>query len=195
MSLVSRVLRAAATTGVVAGLVVGVAACGGSDGVAKLDSSSKTFTEPGLGSAPKIDGKPLPAGEFAVLTGTTKGDTVAFSSLSGAPAIVNVWSTTCGPCVKEMPAFQAVHQALGDKVRIVGLNTGDTPDSAGSFVQKVAVTYPIWLDDKGDGVAALKITSLPTTIFVNAEGTIVRTKVGAMDAAAMTAAVKELFGL
>ncbi len=174
---------------------VTLAACGGSDGVAKLDTSSKTFTEPGLGQAPKIDGTPLPKGAFSTLQGTNKGTAVTFASLKGKPAIVNVWSTTCGPCVKEMPAFESVHQSLGDKVAIVGLNTGDTTMSAGTFVQKVAVTYPIWMDDKGDGVAALKISSLPTTVFVNAQGTIVRTKVGAMDADAMRAAVKELFAL
>jgi thiol-disulfide isomerase/thioredoxin len=84
---------------------------------------------------------------------------------------------------------------MGDKVVVVGLNTGDTPAAAGSFVKKVAVTYPVWMDDNGDAVAALTITSLPTTIFVDASGKIVRTKVGAMDASAMRTAITELFGL
>ena len=41
--------------------------------------------------------------------------------LTGAPVVVNFFASWCVPCVEEMPAIEAVHQSLGDRVTFVGL--------------------------------------------------------------------------
>ena len=44
---------------------------------------------------------------------------------------VNIWSDGCGPCISEMPYFQQVHEAYGDKgVLVVG---GVTTWISGNF--------------------------------------------------------------
>lgn len=160
--------------------------------VARLDPSvTVTFAEPGLGGAPKIDGKPLPEGTFTRLDGN---GTATFASLRGKPAVINLWSQTCAPCVKEMPLFDALAARLGDQVRVVGLNSGDTLSQARKFADKVGVSYELWLDDDRRGSTALEVTALPVTVFVAADGTIVRTKLGAFDQAGLDAAVQELLG-
>jgi len=171
------------------GAVLMAAACSREPTVAKLDPTV-TFAPPGLGSAPKLTGKPLPAGSFTRLA----GGTATFASLAGRPAVINLWSQTCAPCVAEMPLFDKLHARLGDAVQVIGLNSGDALLAAQRFATKVGVSYELWLDDERAATTALGVSALPTTIFVAADGTIVRTKLGAFDGPALDAAVQELFG-
>ena len=169
------------------------AGCASGPPVARLTdpSAAATFPEPGLGAPPSLAGKPLPSGTFTRLS----GGSATFTDLRGRPAIVNLWSRTCTPCVQEMPVFDALHRRLGDAVSVVGLNSGDAPDAAKAFAATLGVSYDLWLDDGQDATRALGVTALPTTIFVDADGAIVRTHLGAFDAAALDDAVNQVFGL
>lgn len=41
------------------------------------------------------------------------GTSITLSELQGKPVIINFWATWCGPCVKEMPAFERLKDDLG----------------------------------------------------------------------------------
>lgn len=183
---------AAIAVGAALGVAISIAiVVGRGDGVtvAKLDPTV-TFADPGLASVPKLNGTPLPEGTFTRLA----GGTATFASLRGKPAIINLWSQTCVPCVKEMPLFDALAGRLGDDVHVVGLNSGDTLSQAQKFATKIGVDYDLWLDDDRRGATALKVTALPVTVFVTADGLIIRTKLGAFDEAELDAAARELVG-
>ena len=62
---------------------------------------------------------------------------------------MNLWATWCVPCRKEIPDFEAVHQARGDAVRFVGVNVGEEPDQAAAFIAEVGATYDQYLDPQG----------------------------------------------
>lgn len=112
---------------------------------------------------------------------TRLGDTEPISlSEIELPAVVNVWATTCAPCVREMPLLQAAADAHDD-VDIVGLNSAETPEAVQTFIDELAVGYPQLLDQAGYAGEALAITSLPTTYAVAADGTIVGSIRGEMD--------------
>ena len=164
-------------------------ACSRGPTVARLDPTV-TFAPPGLGGAPKLTGRPLPAGTFTRLA----GGTATFASLQGRPAVINLWSQTCAPCVAEMPLFDKLHARVGDAVQVVGLNSGDALLAAQRFAARVGVSYELWLDDERAATTALGVTALPTTVFVAADGTVVRTKLGAFDEGGLDAAVRDLFG-
>lgn len=61
--------------------------------------------------------------------------------------VVNFWSTTCGPCLKEMPDFEALHRKYRDRgVRFVGLSTDadifdDWEQRVSRKLQDLDVTY------------------------------------------------------
>ena len=171
-------------------VALSAASCASSAPVARLTDPSATFSEPGLGGPPKLAGKPLPAGTFTRLA----GGTATFAGLRGTPAIVNLWSRTCVPCVQEMPVLDALKKRVGTAANVIGLNSGDAPDAARQFAQQVGVSYDLWLDDGRAATTTLGVTALPTTIFVAADGTIVRTHLGAFDAPALDATVREVFG-
>lgn len=123
------------------------------------------------------------AAAFAKLELTTlDGRTVRVADLAGRPAVVNVWQQTCAPCKVEMPAIEQLHRELGDRVRVVGIDSQDDPARAAAFAKEIGITYELWSDELGDVFAALDLSTIPTTIFLDAEGTIVDAHTGAMTA-------------
>jgi hypothetical protein len=54
------------------------------------------------------------------------------------------------------------------------------------------VTYPTRLDPKNEVSLAYQLSGLPTTVFIRRDGTIVRTWLGALTEAQLTAFVEEI---
>ena len=119
----------------------------------------------------------LPAVE---ITSVADGATTVQADALRGPALVNLWATWCGPCRAEMPAFQAVAGDLGD-VHVLGINEGDTGDKASSFLTDVGVTFDQYLDPDGAISAELRISGLPATIVLDADGKVVSIHSGALD--------------
>ena len=124
-----------------------------------------------------------PAGDPDEVAFTTfEDDTVTLASLQGRPVVVNFFASTCTPCIKEMPAFEEVFQELGDEVSFLGLAVQDRPDAAVALVERTGISYPTAQDPDGDVINALGGTILPTTVLLDAEGEIVTTHNGALEA-------------
>ena len=126
---------------------------------------------------------------------TFEGDTVTLSSLRGAPVLVNFFASTCVPCVTEMPALEEVHQQLGDQVRFLGLAMQDRPEDAEALVERTGITYPAAQDKDGSAIAALGGTVLPTTVLLDAEGRIVETHSGQLDADQLRSLLADKLGI
>jgi thioredoxin 1 len=60
------------------------------------------------------------------------------------PVIVDFWAEWCGPCKQVAPAFEALADELGDKVKVVKLNIDDHPLSAGRFGVRGLPTFMIF---------------------------------------------------
>jgi thiol-disulfide isomerase/thioredoxin len=104
------------------------------------------------------------------------------ASHEGTPLVVNFFSSTCVPCIKEMPALEEVHQELGDQVAMLGLAVADRGEAASKFVDQTGVTYDTARDPDGAVIASLGGTILPTTVILDADGQIVGTHTGALTA-------------
>ena len=50
------------------------------------------------------------------------------------PVVLNFWSSTCVPCLNEMPAIEQVHDELDGKVTVVGIDVTDTEDAGTAMV-------------------------------------------------------------
>jgi peroxiredoxin len=98
---------------------------------------------------------------------------ISLADYRGQPLVVNFWSSTCVPCIEEMPDFQGVHESLGDQVAFVGINVTDDDASAEQMAETTGVTYDLVKDRTSEVMRALEVTNLPTTFLVDAEGTIV----------------------
>jgi cytochrome c-type biogenesis protein len=104
---------------------------------------------------------------------------------TGTPVVLNFWSSTCAPCLAEMPAFQEVAAANDDVVTVVGVDVQDTEEAGREMVARTGVTYRNARDPQGEAFATFGGTALPRTVVVGADGTVLDAHTGALDAAGL----------
>jgi thiol-disulfide isomerase/thioredoxin len=127
---------------------------------------------------------------------TFDGQEVPLANLQGSPTLVNFFSSTCTPCITEMPAFEEVYQELrGEQVAFLGLAVADRPEAAQDLVEQTGVTYPTAQDPENAVFDALGGAVLPTTVLLDAEGEIVATHHGELDADELRAFLADELGV
>ena len=112
---------------------------------------------------------------------TTDQQTVTLSELKGQAVLVNIWATWCPPCRAEMPAIEKLYLEYKDQGFIVlGLNSTiqDNRANITPFIKEYNLTFPILLDELGEVSRTYQIHSLPTSFFINRDGTINEVVVG-----------------
>jgi len=103
--------------------------------------------------------------------GDLKGGSIRLSDLRGKPVVLNYWATWCGPCIEEMPMFQAYSEQYSN-FTMIGINQAEGIDKVAPFVERMGLTYPVLLDLNSKVTQAYKVFLLPTTFFIDEEGMI-----------------------
>lgn len=98
------------------------------------------------------------------------------SYMDGKPVVVNFFAAWCQPCIEEMPAFESVHQDLGDQVNFVGLAMQDDAERAQGIVEQTGVTYPTFADPEGSALTYFEGTTMPTTVFIAPDGEVLEVR-------------------
>lgn len=133
-------------------------------------------------------GQQLPALSLTSL----EGQTTNLGEFKGKPTVVNLWATWCPPCVREMPVL---HQAQIDRpgVNFVFLNQGEPADKVRAWLQarKLPLRH-VLMDADRQAAAAFKQSALPTTLFFDAEGRLVSTRIGELSAATLNERLQRL---
>ena len=86
------------------------------------------------------------------------------------PAVVNLWGTWCAPCREELPAVQRLADRTQGRLHVVGVDTRDSREAAGSFGTDLRITIPNLYDREERLRIAAGVSLLPATIFVDAAG-------------------------
>jgi thiol-disulfide isomerase/thioredoxin len=140
---------------VAAGLIVGLTR--EESGTTTIGSDGPSLT--GTAAAPAVTGPELQSGEPLTL-----------AQFRGKPVFINVWASWCGPCRKEAPDLKRFSEERPDVV-MIGLNMNDVRRTARSFNTDVGWTYSSIYDPGGNvGVDLLKVSTLPATYYVDAQG-------------------------
>ena len=101
------------------------------------------------------------------------GGTSSLSSYRGKYVVANLWATWCPPCRHEMPALQRLSRAYARRnVVVVGIDQGEDEGVVARYVRSVGVTYPILLDSDLRYGSAFAALGLPTSVFIDAGGTV-----------------------
>lgn len=125
-----------------------------------------------------------------VVLATLDGGEINVSQQQGKVVLVNFWGTWCEPCIRETPALQEAYARYRDEgLLIVGVNVtgselkqGNTLEDVQAFADEFGVEYPIALDVEGEASQAFRVLPLPTSFFIDTQGTIRFVRVGEINA-------------
>lgn len=127
------------------------------------------------------------------------GSELRFSEVlsQGKPVVLNFWGGDCPPCRIEMPDLQRVYERHQGEVIFLGLDVGPftrlgTRESALALLAELRITYPAGAPPSSKAPLDYRILDLPTTVFVDAGGTIVRRWAGNITEDELEAIVSDL---
>ncbi|MGH2498765.1 MAG: TlpA family protein disulfide reductase, partial [Candidatus Limnocylindria bacterium] len=140
-------------------------------GPTRVSVIARQIEEPG--AAGRI-GQPAPDFEWT----TPRGPTVRLSDLRGEVVVINFWATWCVPCREEMPALDRVARQERS-VRFLALDLNEDGAKVRSFFDALALDHlePV-LDLNNQTARRYGVFSLPTTYFIDAQGTIRHIELG-----------------
>lgn len=170
--------------GAVAVSLVGVAALfGGPRGGATVEGTA-TLGEP----APEVR-----------LT-NFEGRDFSLQDFEGRPVVVNFWASWCPFCAAEMPDFEKVHRSVADDVAFLGIDQcescqGGSADAARDLARETGVTYRLAEDPDGSVFVAFGGSSMPTTVFIDADGRVVEHIGGMLSESQLRDYISRLFGV
>ena len=122
------------------------------------------------------------------------GETASFADFRGTPLLINFWAASCPPCLAEMPMLQKLSEGYAG-LKVIGINSGETDDTAIGMIEKTKVDYPQFVDPTQRLSTELDVLALPTTLLVTAEGEIVHVRTGALNEAAARQLIEEHLGV
>ena len=104
--------------------------------------------------------------------------------------MLNVWATYCNPCLSEMPGLgELAAEYDAEEFQIIGIVSdvlvGEDQELLESLVQQTGANYTHLLLNESIYYALLTdVSAVPTTFFLDENGTVLDTVVGAMQKSA-----------
>jgi thiol-disulfide isomerase/thioredoxin len=125
-------------------------------------------------AAGAVAGAPARRPDFALAD--LDGAMQPISKWDGKVLLVNFWATWCEPCRREIPLLDELQTEYGARgVQVIGIAVDDAAEVR-SFLQSMAVSYPVLVggQEAVDALAGFgaEMTVLPYTAFVRRDGKI-----------------------
>ncbi len=124
-----------------------------------------------VGKAVPIDRRKPPV----VKTASADGGEFDLADHRGKVVLINFWATWCAPCIVETPLLVDTYAAYRDSgLVVVGVSLDrDGFDAVIPFLERFRVDYPVIMGGTNLARAFGGAYILPTTFFVDREGSIV----------------------
>lgn len=111
-----------------------------------------------------------------------EGNEVTLSDLRGKAVFLNFWASWCPPCKAEMPDIEQLYQETKDTdLVILTINSGEGATVAKRFMVENNYTFMVLDDYKGEVSDLYKVMALPTSLFIDKNGSLIETHTGAMN--------------
>jgi thiol-disulfide isomerase/thioredoxin len=125
----------------------------------------------------KLVGNAAP--DFALAT--LDGGAVDLAALRGRVVVLDFWATWCGPCKTALPLLHEVARWAKEQdlpVEVLTVNVWDRgePDwrrkNVGKFWKEKGFTLPVVMDYTNQTATAYRLTGIPATVVIRADGVI-----------------------
>lgn len=128
------------------------------------------------------------------------GNTHTLSQYKGKTIFLNFWGTWCPPCRAEMPDIQKLYEEFDqegeDALVILGVaapNLGKekSEDGIKTFLEENGYTYPVLMDTEAELFQTYGITSFPTTIMIDRDGSLFGYATGQLNEETMRSIIQQ----
>lgn len=119
----------------------------------------------------------------------TTGKTVKLADYRGKVVVVDVWTTWCGFCVREIPDLVALQEEMTKQkkpVQLLGISMDDEKETVTNFLAKHPINYPILYGEEKGMRPLGSIMGYPTKFIIDKHGVIVDQIIGAIPKAELT---------
>jgi peroxiredoxin len=162
-------------------LALSLTACGGGQGTTNTPTgggSSETSGTTGSGetSSSSSGGSKGSAPDFTLPS--LDGKNVSLSDYKGKVVLIDFWSTTCDPCLVEMPHLVSMYEKYKGKgfvILAVSLDGPETRSQVSTVVHDKKMSFPVLLDEETSVVARYNPKrDMPFSVLVDKSGNIVK---------------------
>ena len=135
-------------------------------------------------------GKQPPAFELESLN----GELLRYPDLyEGKVVVIRFWADWCPFCKSEMQNIEPIYRKLKDKgLVMLALNVRQDRETAAAFINKLAITYEVLLDEHGETARNYGVIGLPTTFILDRKGRLHTRIIGESTAELFEMVVSEL---
>lgn len=121
---------------------------------------------------------------------TVDGETISLAALRGKPVLLNFWASWCHFCIEEAPHLEALYQQYEQNdLQVLGVGT-DSQDALRRKAEELKLTYPVGSNPEAAGMYG--VSGIPHTFFIDRDGKLVSSVVGARPRADLEAEVKRI---
>ena len=138
-----------------------------------------------LAGQARADGKPVDSVSAGLrpAPGFTEKDifgkeTIDLQNYRGKVVILNFWATWCSPCLREVPALEALHASHG-QVAVIGASVFSSDHDTEKFFKEHHINYPVFYGSYDLMEKYNRVASMPTTFIIDKHGEIATKVVGA----------------
>jgi thiol-disulfide isomerase/thioredoxin len=117
-------------------------------------------------------------------TDLRSGDRVDLASLRGRPAVLSAWTTWCHNCDEDLALLGAFSRSPASRpfeVVAVNLDVASVEDEIDAKIEAHDLEVTLWRDRTNRFRSAFGAVGVPTTVVLDARGTVVRLLPGAVD--------------
>lgn len=132
-----------------------------------------------------------PSVQISFETTDMEGNVVSSDIFSQSKlTMINVWATYCNPCLSEMPELaELASEYETEEFQLIGIISdvleGEDQTLAESLIQQTGANYTHLLLNESVYYALLTdVSAVPTTFFLDADGTVLGAVIGAQDKSA-----------
>jgi thiol-disulfide isomerase/thioredoxin len=126
------------------------------------------------------------------------GNPVKLSDFFGKPIVLNFWASWCPPCKSEMPHFNKAYTENKDDIVFLMVDLVDgqreTQAKGQKYIEEQGYTFPVYYDSKQQAAVVYDVIYLPTTVLINADGSILKQYQGAISQKTLEAGIQALLG-